>query len=323
MSEPTVTLRFTQGLLQAAERRGITLPAALCDSVPAAGRTPLVVQDQLWQAYCDAADDPLVGLQLGLGLQVGHLDLVGMLLMSCETLGEALDLLLEYHPIVGEGGDFALNHEGGNYQLVYQPHYQLCRRERVEAVLACVLNLARWVSGGEFEVRCIQFSAAAAAPDAAYQQLLAVPMQFDAPRDALVFDPALAATPLIQANTEIRDQLKQLADKLMLDMERGEFSAAVQEMLRAHPHWGKERVAEALQMSGRHLVRKLQSEGVTFKLLRSGLLQQMAQEGLLRGESVADIAENLGFCDESAFAKAFKRWSGYTPSQYREGAESR
>ena len=51
MTEPTVTLRFTQGLLQAAERRGIELPPALSRRVPETGRTPLAVQDQLWQAY--------------------------------------------------------------------------------------------------------------------------------------------------------------------------------------------------------------------------------------------------------------------------------
>ena len=89
-------------------------------------------------------------------------------------------------------------------------------------------------------------------------------------------------------------------------------------MLRLQPQWGKERVAEALGMSGRHLVRKLQHEGVTFKLLRSSLLQKMAEERLQRGEPVSGIAEELGFSDESAFAKAFKRWSGQTPSQYRE-----
>ncbi|WP_372864247.1 AraC family transcriptional regulator ligand-binding domain-containing protein [Spongiibacter sp.] len=320
MTEATVTLRFTQGILQAAERRHIKLPAALRACVPASGRTPLAVQDKLWEAYCSAVDDPLVGLQLGLGLQVGHLDLVGMLLMSCETLGEALDLLLEYHPIVGEGGDFSLRHEGESCYLVYQPHYQLRRRERVEAVLACVLNLANWVSGGAFCAQRLQFTAAAAAPLADYQQLLAAPLQFDAPDNALVFAPALLVTPLIQANTQIRDQLKKIADQLLLDMDRGELSTQVQGLLRDHPHWGKERVAEALGMSGRHLVRKLQAEGVTFKLLRSSLLQRISQECLQRGETLADIANQLGFSDESAFAKAFKRWVGQTPSQFRDGS---
>ncbi len=322
MTAATVTLCFTQGILQAAERRNIELPASLCALIPDEGRTPLAVQDQLWDAYCTAIDEPLVGLQLGLGLQVGHLDLVGMLLMSCETFGEALDLLLEYHPIVGEGGDFSLRQVEGNRQLIYTPHYHVRRRERVEAVLACVLNLARWISGGEFEVQCLQFTASPAAPLCDYQAMLATSPRFDAAENALVFPSALLTTPLIQANTTIRDQLKKLADQLMLDIERGALSAAVRGLLRRHPHWGKERVAEALGMSGRHLVRKLQAEGATFKLLRSSLLQRIAEERLRRGEAVADIANDLGFSDESAFAKAFKRWAGLTPSQYRDGAAS-
>ena len=98
---PTVTLRFAQAIRQAAARLGIDLPLARQDGE----RVPLASQDALWEAFCSAADEPLIGLRLGLELQAGHLDLAGLLLMSCETYGESLDALLEYYPIVGEGGD--------------------------------------------------------------------------------------------------------------------------------------------------------------------------------------------------------------------------
>ncbi|MGB1464812.1 MAG: helix-turn-helix transcriptional regulator [Alcanivorax nanhaiticus] len=71
-------------------------------------------------------------------------------------------------------------------------------------------------------------------------------------------------------------------------------------------------------MSGRHLVRKLGEEGSSFKLLRDGLLQGMAEKQLQKGARLGDIAEALGFSDESAFSKAFKRWTGMTPAQFRE-----
>jgi len=75
-----------------------TLPAELSE-LGGAARIPLARQDALWEAFCTAADDPLIGLRLGCALQVGHLDMVGALLMSCETVGEALEALLEYYPI--------------------------------------------------------------------------------------------------------------------------------------------------------------------------------------------------------------------------------
>ncbi len=92
--------------------------------------------------------------------------------------------------------------------------------------------------------------------------------------------------------------------------------------MRSQPRWGKERVAEQLQLSGRHLNRKLLEEGTSFKLLREQLLYQMAEQLLAESCRQAEIAERLGFSDESAFAKAFRRWSGMTPGQFRQGLDS-
>ena len=59
-------------------------------------------------------------------------------------------------------------------------------------------------------------------------------------------------------------------------------------------------------------------EGTSFKLLRDTLLQDLAEQALADGVRTGRIAEDLGFSDESAFAKAFKRWTGRTPARFRE-----
>ena len=72
-----------------------------------------------------------------------------------------------------------------------------------------------------------------------------------------------------------------------------------------------------LAISGRHLNRRLADEGLSFKQLRDRELLHLAEMALRRDEKIAAIAEALGFSDESAFAKAFRRWTGMSPSQFR------
>ena len=80
-------------------------------------------------------------------------------------------------------------------------------------------------------------------------------------------------------------------------------------------------IAERLGLSGRHLNRRLAEEGSSFKLLRERVLHAMAEQLLQGPARLAEVAERLGFSDESAFAKAFRRWSGMTPGQFRQGAD--
>ncbi|NMY39805.1 AraC family transcriptional regulator [Pseudomonas sp. WS 5013] len=315
---PSVTVHYAQAILQAAERLALPLPAELREPSREA-RIPLARQDELWEAFCAGAGDPLIGLRLGHALQVGHLDMVGALLMSCETLGEALEALLEYYPIVGEGGEFTLEAEGELLCLAYLPHYQVRREERVEAVLASLAHMSGWITGERVRPRQVRFAHAPRAETPRYDELLGCPLAFDAAHNALLYDRADLAVPLIQANALMREHLRGLADSLLERLGQQSLAARVQQLLRAQPRWGKERIAEQLELSGRHLNRKLGEEGTSFKLLRDQVLHQMAEQRLRESPRVAEVAEGLGFSDESAFAKAFRRWSGITPGQFRQG----
>ncbi|WP_068826524.1 AraC family transcriptional regulator [Pseudomonas sp. BMS12] len=317
-STPSVTVHYAQAILQAAERLALPLPDALRE-LGREARIPLARQDDLWEAFCSAAEDPLVGLRLGNALQVGHLDMVGALLMSCETLGEALEALLEYYPIVGEGGEFSLSEEGAALRLAYQPHYRVRREERVEAVLASLAHMTRWITGERAQPLELRFAHGPQAGEARYVELLGCPLSFASGENALLFERADLATPLIQANALMREHLRGLANDLLQRLGQQSLAVQVQQQLRQQPRWGKERIAEQLELSGRHLNRKLAEEGTSFKLLRDQVLHQMAEQLLRDSPRLADVAEALGFSDESAFAKAFRRWSGITPGQFRQG----
>ncbi len=317
----SVNRLYARALLQGAERRGIVLPAELRKAVDDHARLPLALLDRLWDAYCRESGDRLAGLRLGLELQAGHLDSAGLLLASCDTLGEALEQLVELAPIVGEGGDFLLERDDDLAVVEYRPHMAVRQAERVEAVLAGLLRLSVWASGEAFRPGGIRFVHQPLCPALEYRALLRIPLHFGAPENALVFGADQLQLPLIQANAPLRGHLRQLTDRMLAELGQDSLSAEVQRLIRAHPRWGKERVASVLAISGRHLNRRLAEEGSSFKLLRDAALHGVAIERLRGPDSLPDVAEDLGFSDESAFAKAFRRWSGLTPAQFRRRRE--
>jgi AraC-like DNA-binding protein len=315
----TITVHYAQGILQAAQRLGLPVPAEL-QAASLEPRIPLQRQDAFWEAICAASGDPLLGLRLGSALQVGHLDMVGALLMSCEHYGEALDALLEYYPIIAEGSEFTREQDATQVRLVYRPSYVVCREERVEAALASLVHLTRWITGDGVKPQRLALSHAARGEPSRYAELLECPVDFACAENALSFAVADLDVPLIQANALMREHLRALADAQLERLGTQSLAARVQQLLRQNPRWGKEKVADQLELSGRHLNRKLADEGTSFKLLREQVLHAMAEQLLRESSRLGEVAERLGFSDESAFAKAFRRWSGMTPGQFRQGS---
>lgn len=317
-SSPSVTHLYAQAILQAARRRGLLLPASVCDRLEPGQRVPLEIQDELWNHYCELADEPLAGLEIGLALQIGHLDSAGMLLVSCDTLREGLEALVEYAPVIGDGGEFSLLEEGDQFCLCYQPGYQVRVAERVEAVMASLVRLAGWATGEAFAPDTLLLSHGALADEALYRERLGMTVLFGAGRNGLCFQRTQGSLPLIQANSALREHLRQLADHTMDLLGHHSLSGQIGRLVREHPGWGKERVAAELAISGRHLNRLLADEGLSFKVLRERELHRLACEQLQAGRTVVQIAERLGFSEETAFVRAFRRWEGMTPARFRE-----
>lgn len=318
--EPTVSTHFTRAILKTLQELKTPLPASAASwftSHQDSDRLPLSVLDNLWQASVEASGDTLFGLRAGLNVQPGDLDVVGFLLMSCDSLEEGVDALVDYHRIVGEGGDFSLTRHGGECRLIYSPHYQTCREQRVAAVMASTLAITRWLTDGAFTVKSIHFAHAAPASLAQAQELMGCPLAFDQVADVMVFSAEQLTLPIALANAQVYQRMRALADDALQRLSRSPFSRDVSKLIQQHPAYNKEQIAQLLHLSGRHLNRKLAMEGGSFKLLQDRFRESLAQQLLTSGKHAVDIAQQLGFSDERSFARAFKRWTGATPAQFK------
>lgn len=158
-----------------------------------------------------------------------------------------------------------------------------------------------------------------------YQRLLGAPVLFRRPVLTFTFTTAMLARQIPTANPRVLQLLMEelAAEHRVADEER--LGIRVQRALESSVLRGgggtEEAVAHALALSVRTLQRSLGEEGTSFRRIREEVLHRIGAQ-LLRESpiAVAEIASRLGFANVTAFGKAFRRWSGATPSAYRSAA---
>lgn len=316
----SVNYHYVRAIQETAQRLGLTLPAA--SDLKPDERVDLPFQDRIWQQLWAATDDPMIGIELGMSVEIGHMDTTGLLATTCDTVGEALDTLIEYLPIIAAGSYYDLRKRGHICYMSYEPVYDVCLAPRVEAALTSLLNLLRWGTKGRFRAQHLTLRHAPLVAPEHYRKKLDLPIEFHAADNALVFHDDNLALPEVHRNKELSQHLRVLADETMAQLGEYTLSAQVKAYIRRQPRWGRKLIANKLGISDRHLVRKLAAEGTSYKLLHNQFLRGHAEAALRRGSTIVDISKKLGYADHSAFTKAFKRWTGKTPTDFTASLES-
>lgn len=320
----SVTASYSRAITAALERLQLSLPASalkLMSEMDPNERLPMDVQDAFWQTLADTHPDPLLGIRLGRAMHSSQMGLVGYLLMTQKNLGAAVEQLLTYHPLVGEGGQFELRRGSHHVDLCYLPNYLRCARLRVETVLSACLTQMRSMTGRPLSPQSVQltYPAPSLALQHQYQQLLETPVQFNAPVSCIRLRPQDLEIPLAAADQQVMARLQPEADALLKSLNDRSLQLRVAHLLQQEPQLTREQAAARLCISPRHLGRKLEEENSGFRAIQDEVRSHYARQWLQEGRrNNAEIAAALGYCDESAFGKAFRRWTGQSPRQFRD-----
>ncbi|GLZ89399.1 transcriptional regulator [Metapseudomonas resinovorans] len=329
-SSASVSASLTQAILHAASQLGLgrdeLLRASQLDERRLAdpdARIPFSTQEALWAAIHARLPHPEPGIAIGSALAPGQFSVLGYLLQSSPTLGEALEAELRYQRLVGEGGSLALEVRGDELWTLYRPlHPKLpATRARVLALMVFWLELMRPLLADLRLVRAC-FVHPAPADTTLYQQCFACPLQFEAEDYALVLPLALRSAPLKQSNPPLQAVLRQHAEALLARLPSEGLRARVVALLgaqlaRGEPDRGA--LASALGISERTLQRRLADEGSSYQHLLNDTRRHLAERHLQEGRlPIADIAVLLGYSEPSVFFRAFRQWTGLTPGEYRQ-----
>nr|WP_322940487.1 AraC family transcriptional regulator [Pseudomonas sp. s4] len=331
----TVSVAYLQGLVEYLQRQGIAPEALLAHAQ--LGPDALNQRDQriAASAYLTLlgegvrlSGDPNLGLHLGESVRPGYYGVLGYLIMSCATLADALHRQARYASLVGNLGLVVLDDEPArpdSEPLIahsWQPLLAQQQRQLSEETLAGWVSFGRWISGLDIAPTEVRFQHSAPADTSEHARIFRCPVLFDQPDNALVFPRRLLAAPLSQADAQVRGMLDAYADRLLVELNQGHgvLDRARLELARQLPEQGAdlEAIAAALALTPRTLQRRLRESGLSFSQLVDETRQQLVLH-YLRDPALelAEIAFLVGFSEAGSLARAFRRWTGTSPGEYR------
>ena len=291
-------------------------------------RVPASCMERLWPLAVQLTGDPDVGLHSAESYNPGALGIVGYVVLSCRTAGEALDRLSRYASLLNEGLQVELVERVGlttcRFRAVDGLDSFLHRdaRQVMETLAAgIVVTLQRLVTA-PFDPIEVTFRHRAPATVGEHLRILGPAVRFEQAQDAVVYSGVALAASFMSSDPALLDVFDGDARRRLQELgARGGVSGRVLAVLGARLKGtvpALSEVASVLAMSERSIQRSLSEEQTSYRQLVDEVRKHLAIEHLSRsGTSATDVAFLLGFSEPSAFTRAFRRWTGTAPTGFR------
>ncbi|QYY80476.1 AraC family transcriptional regulator [Pseudomonas germanica] len=332
MSERTTSSSWASTIVQAMEMGGVNC----VELFRRLGMSYLALSDpdarfaqddmtRLWQLAVETSGNPAIGLNMAKVVRPSSLHVVGYALMSSCNLQEGISSLVRYQRIIGEGADFSFHPKLDGYELTLAIHGDRLpsAKESAEGALAYFLAFCNWLACRPLKPRLISFRGAPPRSLEPYRETFNGPLQFNAEHYAVLFDRIDMDTPLPMANDALAHLHERFASDYMARFSEGQVTHQVRQILcRSLPQGEpkREEVAQALLLSERTLQRRLKEEGTSFHRVLDDTRRELASQYLIQPKlPLQEISYLLGFSAPSNFFRAFRRWFGTTPKEYRAG----
>ncbi|WP_371366644.1 AraC family transcriptional regulator [Pseudomonas sp. QL9] len=269
--------------------------------------------------------NPLFGLELGLQQSIaGTIGPLLYLARNSKNVGEALREVGKYFHVHASSVRIRLEIEGDLTLFHYDPSEGeeiASTRPIVELVLGGGLQLLRLLLGHRWQPQALLLQHAPVKDLQSYSRLLGLVPQFNAPINAWVFATKLLDVPLSSADPELKRLVQQHLESLGQATIQ-DLPSHVQQVIRNFLPNGRVaivQVANYLSLSPRTLQRYLAEEDTSFNLILDQTRKAMASRYLNDSEiNLTQLAEILGYSELSAFSRAFNRWFGVSPREWKK-----
>ena len=273
----------------------------------------------------------LFGFELGKHIQARDYGVLGYLVESCENLAQAIDVLGRFDALVADIGQTQLNMTDTFAHLDWQPLTTDCKQMVLRNTTAWVATV-RKILGETLSPHQVSFSFALTTQEIEQlKEWFNCEVVTNTNENRISFDKTLLALPFTSENKAMFQALVKLSEAELSQsklsqsdhsqtIRNSNIKQQVATLLSATSNLqgcDQKRIAEALFMSARTLQRKLKAEQASFSAMLEAE-RKSRLDNLLKHNTIAQTAYELGFVEQSSFTHACKKWFGITPLAYQK-----
>lgn len=257
-------------------------------------------------------------------IKPGSFRLMCLLMIHCRSLREAVRLGCQFYHVVSD--DFVIRLAEGQHDaslfvtdIISDP-----RRQRLlnGAVLLFAYSLMCWLAGRRLPLNTVHYTFTEEPFSQELEALYRAPLFFDQPRTEICFDAKLLDLPIMPDEQRLRRFFASMPNALLV---RYRDESSIAERVRGIIRRNLKRtlslqdIARMLELSPQTLRRRLIEENLGFQEIKDRLRQDVAEHLLKRSHlPLEEIGASLGFAEPSTFHRAFRRWTGFAPGEFRE-----
>jgi AraC-like DNA-binding protein len=271
--------------------------------------------------------NPNIGLEMALAVEPQDLGVLGHAVAASRTIGEAIEIFSRYLYVFSQSNavrlDIAEQQAVCSYTVsVLQPDLV---RQDAEFSIGFIVRKLLDLGGRRVRPSLVEFRHSRLPGRREHEKVFGCDVVFERAANRVHFQRDVLDYPVLSADLGLLEALRfYLEDRLVTRSEEEDFVAKIQHLVTtslAHGLPTVEQMAKRMGISGRSMQRRLAERNMVFSDLIESICEPIALDYVRNTRySFTDIALMVGYSDLSAFSRAFKRWTGHTPSEMREEA---
>ncbi len=277
----------------------------------------------LWQIAVDVTNDPALGLHLRKNYGTNIMHFVVIIALNSENLFEAMQSWARYAMLICETDRIEIFEKKDHYIFTYtntSPEYE--NRWIPEHHCSLALGYGRMMTQKEFDPVEVWFRHENPGYIDEYEKTFNCPVFFNKEENLVKIKKEDMLHSIISPDPYLKSILKKHADESIEKFSKGpSLKAKVQKYMLKNLHTGTvtiQSMSDAMNMDRSTLHRHLKKEGTAFRDLLTQTRKELARNHLIQGLTATQTGYLLGFADPSTFQRAFKRWFGQSPGEFRK-----